>query len=616
MSSKTEMKTKVPVTAPQAKSSSHDTRKADKPSGPKSNNNKVNEVCRFFLKNECSRGSNCSFLHTKPTGSSSNKYSPSKKQTPSGHLSRSMLKKTQVCRKFVKGTCQRSENCYYYHPSVEEMRGYQEEREAWFALCPDILSDFCSNPQCSYFHITKQNEDMYRYGGEISPELVDQAMHVSLAKDLTLIGTMPYCKEYIRGMCNHQNCHLRHLNEKEYKDEVFYALLEEFQQKYGPPESQPFPPPVATYNEHQDDYHNSMHPSSHMMSGYPDDPMGVNDNPGMMAPYPDDMMAADMDNHNFMRPHPDHEPERERERKRMRYQYDDPSYPIDDMRYDNSADYEWERSQYSMDKESRMDHIISKQKDKIDMEIRREFEAKTRDMRERMNRLEEENSKLREDAIEIQVSHRVEMKTLTATNTTLVEDRRKAQEAVLHLQQENDELRRAMDSKVKVASSELKKRLDVAEMEADKARESFTKLNSMLRESESKRSKLIAEIGSLRSKSQDRQGRVASGKDLQLLDTNSGYNSRDGYARDTDLQGYNKQGDHPFNKGGHSMQGQWSGHMEPNRSNEGLLRNPQHSRTMEIPSITEVIKRNYDNVERKNSRSQYNNSTRYREEWN
>ncbi|KAK3892286.1 hypothetical protein Pcinc_003906 [Petrolisthes cinctipes] len=634
MSSKTEMKTKV--TAPQDKSSSHDTRKANKPSGPKSDNNKPSVVCRFFLKNECSRGSNCTYLHTKPSDNSSNKYSPGKKEQLPVHLTKSGIpKKTEVCRKFIKGTCRRNTKCYYYHPSVEEMRGNQEERVAWFALCPDILSDFCINPQCSFFHITKQNEDMYRNAGEISPILVERAVHMSLAKNLTLIGTMPYCKDYVRGRCNLQDCHLRHMSEGEYKDEVFYALLEEFQQKYGPHESQPFPP--------QDNFNNSVHPPSLMMSAYSD---GMNENPGLLGRFPGDMTATDRNNPSLLEPHPDQEPDGNREmyhhddavfpgedmgyensgllgrfpgdkrtadtdtprrivthsdlepeRKRGRYQHDD---PVQDMRYDDQVHFEWENSQLPGEKDNLMDQIIVVQKESMNM--RREFEGKMKALRERLRKLEDENSKLREDAIEIQVAHKVEVKTLTVSNTTL--------------HQENKELRRLIDSKVKNATSEVQKRLDAAEMEADKARESFTKLNSMLRESETKRTKLVAEIGSLRAKTQDRQGTIPGEEDVQQHNTNTGYNTRDGYSRDKDLQGYSKQGDHPFNKGGHhSMQGQWSGHMEPNRSNEGLMRNPQHSRTMEIPSITEVMKRNYENVERKSSRSQYNTSTRYREEW-
>lgn len=310
-------------------------------------------------------------------------------------------------------------------------------------------------------------------------------------------------------MCNQQNCQLRHLSQGEYKDEVFYALLEEFQQKYGPPESQHFPVPGNNYHEPQEDFHNSMHPSVQMMSGYPDE-----------------MMSAEIDNSSFIRPYPDEEPER----KRLRYQCDGPGYSGEDTRYDNPVDYEWERAQLPMDKDSLMDQVITLQKENMNM--RRELETSTRDFREKLSRLEGENSKLREDAIEVQVSHRVEMKTLTATNTTLVEDRRKAQEAVVRLQQENEELRRAVDSKVKGATSELQNRLMSAEKELDKARESFTKLNSMLRESENKRSKLVLELGNLRGKFQERQGRVPSGKDVQHLDSNSGFIGRDGYSRD------------------------------------------------------------------------------------
>lgn len=65
---------------------------------------------------------------------------------------------------------------------------------------------------------------------------------------------------------------------------------------------------------------------------------------------------------------------------------------------------------------------------------------------------------------------------------------------------------------------------------------------------------------------------------------------------------------------GYGTQGQWSAHMESNRTNESHLRKPQRARNMEISNMNETM-RNYENMERKGSRSQYNTSTRYKEEW-
>lgn len=354
-----------------------------------------------------------------------------------------------------------------------------------------------------------------------------------------------------------QNCQLQHLSKREYKDEVFYALLEELQQKFGNST-------VGNFGELQNDFHSTMYPSSRLISAYHDDSAGGNDNPGLLGRFPGDIIAADVpvDKPSLLGPHPDQEPEGRRVRyqndddefpeenmayetpgllgrypgdkvatvidnpcllgphpdeqqgrKRARYQHDDLG---EDMRYDNPVDFEWEQTRLPLDKGNLMDQVIAMQKENMNM--RREFEGKTRALRERLSKLEEENSRLREDAIEIQVAHRLEMKTLTGGNTVL--------------QRENDDLRRAIDSKIKVSTSELQKRLEAAEKEADKARESFTKLNSMLKESETKRSKLVAENGKLRAELQDRQNLMSGGEEVKHLDNNSGYSRRDDYSRD------------------------------------------------------------------------------------
>lgn len=352
-----------------------------------------------------------------------------------------------------------------------------------------------------------------------------------------------------------QNCQLRHLSKREYKDEVFYALLEELQQKYGHSTD-------GNFGELQNDFHNSMNSSSHQVSAYHDDSLGGNENPGLLGRFPGDMMTADIDKPSLLGPHPNQEPKR----RRVRYQHDDPEfeeenmtfetpgllgrYPGDktasdidnpcllglhpdqergrkraryqhddqgeDMRYVNPIDLDWEETQLPLDKTNLMDQVIAMQKE--NMSMRRDFEVKTRALRERLSKLEEENSKLREDAIEIQVAHRLEMKTLTGASTVL--------------QKENDDLRRAIDSRIKVSTSELQERLEAAEKETDKARESFTKLNSMLKESETKRSKLVAENGQLREELQNRQNLISGGEDIKPHDNNSGYSRRDDYSRE------------------------------------------------------------------------------------
>lgn len=89
----------------------------------------------------------------------------------------------------------------------------------------------------------------------------------------------------MRGLCNLQNCQLRHLNREQYKDEVFYEIQDEFELLLGPPDSRPpdgddfqIPVPLNDNTGMSGPFHNSGAPiknnimSDWMEQNYPRDP--------------------------------------------------------------------------------------------------------------------------------------------------------------------------------------------------------------------------------------------------------------------------------------------------------------------------------------------------------
>lgn len=76
-------------------------------------------ICRFFLKGNCTKGSGCAFKHGRPD-------------------------KSVVCKHWLRGLCKKGENCEFLHEyNLKKMP------ECWF------FSKYgeCSNHECMYLHI-------------------------------------------------------------------------------------------------------------------------------------------------------------------------------------------------------------------------------------------------------------------------------------------------------------------------------------------------------------------------------------------------------------------------------------------------------------------------------
>ncbi|KAK3868597.1 hypothetical protein Pcinc_026032 [Petrolisthes cinctipes] len=313
----------------------------------------------------------------------------------------------KVCRDFIHNICPRGNECPSYHPPMEINDGVTE-KGTWFAVCPKIPPQSCD---CSFFHVSERDKERYQQEGEISPELVQKAVHKCLVENLTLVGSELYCKAFLRGLCNLKNCHFQHLSQKQYEDEVFYEMKDELAYLF-------------------------IHSES-----FPKTADGIQQ--------PEDMKMKHQVQYNFP---------------------NDPNILMQEIH-----------------------------------ELRSEYISTRRNLEEQVDVLGAENSQLR---TQVQAFH--------TANTALNEEIRQAQEAARQLENDKCRLQKILDGNVSNATAELKKLLEDAKKDAERAREAFSNVNAdMMIQCEIEKRKLIAEINYLKNQLQDFQNPAARGEDVQ-----------------------------------------------------------------------------------------------------
>nr|XP_053627468.1 uncharacterized protein LOC128685045 [Cherax quadricarinatus] len=391
--------------------------------------------------------------------------------------------------------------------------------------------------QKQFFHITKDDEETYRATGEIAPQVVDQAVRKALVLDVALTGTRPTCKEFLKGICNMQNCRFRHLSQREYEDEVFHALQDELEMVLGPPERRQSPPSRTVFSS---------------LSSYLDPPKYSTPPVG---DYRDDLLMSD-DLRTTLLSRSDYEPGA----KRPRY-FDEPLFSARDdygdnpRRWDDRMDYDRDRLDRGIldrdrldrdrldlnltETERMMQELYNLRNDNLD--LRRNLEQKIGDLREELNTvmqenvgLRHENTKLRAAANEDALTHKAAIEKLTLANSNLSQESRKTQEAVRRLEHENNEIRKALDVKQKTNNAQLEKKLDALEKENIQVRDSLNKVNATLKKTQEDKGKLETELEELKIKSRNQP---ATARKDGHQNSNPGYNQRNDYSRDSVAKG-------------------------------------------------------------------------------
>ncbi|XP_068222928.1 uncharacterized protein [Palaemon carinicauda] len=132
-----------------------------------------------------------------------------------------------ICRLFLRNRCNRGDACPFYHP--EYNLNPDSPSVAWLNFCQDFQRGQCFRQDCSFFHVTSDEEDAYRLRKDIAPTLLEQAMRKALLFDVALTGTRATCKAFLQGGCSLPMCPYRHISRHEFANEVLNTLRNEFE---------------------------------------------------------------------------------------------------------------------------------------------------------------------------------------------------------------------------------------------------------------------------------------------------------------------------------------------------------------------------------------------------
>lgn len=291
-----------------------------------------------------------------------------------------------------------------------------------------------------------------------------------------------------------QNCRFRHLNQREYEDEVFHALQEEFENLLGPPDRRPASPPI-----------NNPYPAS--LGAFHEAPGKYVASPGGFR---EEMMPPEEMRGPMLPPS-----EYESEPKRPRYFSGERIFPPEEYRDGGEAPRKWEER---MDYEQ-VEHGDGNPRDAYrfmqevyalrneNTEIRRNAEREITELKEEVRRVMEENAgmrhevaKVRAQAAEETLANKAALDKLTLANNTLLEDLRKAEEGARRLEIESREKLKAMDNKQKTTSVELERKMDMLQKDGAQLRDALAKANAAQKKSEDEKAKLLAELDDMRAK--------------------------------------------------------------------------------------------------------------------
>ncbi|XP_066940448.1 golgin subfamily A member 6-like protein 2 [Macrobrachium rosenbergii] len=343
-----------------------------------------------------------------------------------------------ICRDFLRNMCSRGDTCKFYHPS-SGFASADRRRSSWLVLCHDFQNGHCMRSDCRYFHITREDETLYHTTGEIHPRVVDQVMRKALYVDIFSPGVRPSCKEFLKGNCVLPTCRFRHLDRREYEDEIFRSLQEEFQVVFGPPEKREISPQSDSYKRNQ--YQSSAwydRPTYDAQDSLP----------------PGDLRTTVLGQGGGFEP--DNKRRRHYSDERS-YQYPN-SYRMNDLQrpWDERVDYDRRalpNTNYPVEMERMMQEISHLRNDKI--EITRSMDQQILALRDEIALMTRENESLHQDNVflrnsvnDIEVSNKAAVDSLMMTNDNLVEDNKQLKIALQNAESEVADARKMLGKKI------------------------------------------------------------------------------------------------------------------------------------------------------------------------
>ena len=104
------------------------------------------EVCRNFLHNRCDRGSLCKYYH--PRSTSRPRHGPDDPEHRRNSPTRAPGSGGGqiICRDFIRNMCSRGTECRFYHPPTETTT--KKRQGSWLTFCHDFRNGHCVRNDC------------------------------------------------------------------------------------------------------------------------------------------------------------------------------------------------------------------------------------------------------------------------------------------------------------------------------------------------------------------------------------------------------------------------------------------------------------------------------------
>lgn len=155
-----------------------------------------------------------------------------------------------ICRDFLRNNCSRGNRCRYRHPNDADNGSGNGGRQSGGDLefCHDFQNAGCRRVNCRFVHCSRDEEDHYKRTGQI-PSSVDGPRNRGSRFD-----DLPICKDYLKGDCHRGNrCKYRHVSQREIDMEDMQRERMMMQDRGGPFDGPfpggPMPPRLGSFDD-------------------------------------------------------------------------------------------------------------------------------------------------------------------------------------------------------------------------------------------------------------------------------------------------------------------------------------------------------------------------------
>lgn len=161
--------------------------------------------------------------------------------------------KNNECRDFMRGVCNRGNNCKFFHPQHVNPTIKQEK----LPICKDFQNKGCDRVKCKFLHISPNEEEQYNHTGSLPSHSgkSDQVRGGMPPPPGGRNGHFPpapnnVCKDFLNGVCQ-RGSRCKFLHQEEEDSQMFYGKRRrnDFPPPGGPSGGFMGPNPMTEENE-------------------------------------------------------------------------------------------------------------------------------------------------------------------------------------------------------------------------------------------------------------------------------------------------------------------------------------------------------------------------------